>query len=184
MGPTGNWLWCQIRNWNKTLQTGSLTLLFHWCSHCHNKLTSVIHRHHCEIPHSEQLLHKSLKYMGNISSQSHAPLQGSDKDNVQTQVYECTTKNMIKENIYYLHCLCYQNINHLTKDKTVDTCTLVSSQLLHMDFIFYNVTYIWYFSVRMTVVYIKSCMLCLFPMAKTSTPTHHHICPCHAQERT
>ena len=51
--------------------------------------------------------------MGNISSQSHAPLQGSDKDNVQTQVYECTTKNMIKEKyIIYTVCVTETN-NHL-----------------------------------------------------------------------
>ena len=61
---------------------------------------------------------------------------------------------------------------HFLKGKTVDTTTLVSVTLLHMNFTFYHFSYIRGLSAHITIIDSKSCMLFFFPTAKKRRPLY------------
>ena len=63
-------------------------------------------------------------------------------------------------------------MTNFNKGKTVNTSNLQPGELIHMDFDFYNVTYIHGFISMLTVVCANTRMLWVLPTASKRAPVH------------
>ena len=75
--------------------------------------------------------------------------------------------NQAPYTIYYT-----ENMKSFLKVKTVDTDKLQPGEFIHVDFPFYNVTYVFRFTSMITIVCEKNRMLGVFPTASKWDTVH------------